>query len=200
MAPQRIAQLDAWTNWLNAFRKPLVLVFAPDWGRAAPATLEGIVAELRRLGSGLVVVTASDAFCFRADYAHVPSRLREPSELMELFRRYEVDPKRVAGGVMSLALLDEDGRLRIQTAHAPLGKYGVAATEEAVLDLLTWARKSAAFGTRVLVSRGEAVLLSLTGALALSMAEACTPKGGPPPKLLNPKRTLALPASSDRAV
>jgi xanthine dehydrogenase YagT iron-sulfur-binding subunit len=163
----------------------LVLAFAPEWGRADRKTLEGIRAQLRFLGAALLVATPSNAFCVRPDHEvdfPIPDALREPAALADLFRSYAVDPKRVVkAGVTALALLDEDGEVRIQAARTSWGKSGAAPVETAVLDVLTWAGKSASFGPRVLLSRREAVLLSLTGALALSLAAGCTPKRRPAP-------------------
>jgi hypothetical protein len=176
-----------WTRWLDTCRQPIVLVFAASWDTADEATLDGIRGELRGLGAALVVATPTRSFCCFPDGAGeepVPRELCTSRALASLYRRYGIRPLEVTKGVLVLTLLDEDGYVRIQsTRDAPAG------FESAVLETLRWATTSAAFGTRVLYSRSEAVMLSLMGAVALPAAEACTPKSTPPPNVGPPQKS-----------
>jgi hypothetical protein len=176
-----------WTRWLDSCRQPMVLVFAASWGDADEATLDAIRGELRGLGAALVVATPQRSFCFYPDdaiEAPVPPELCTLGALTSLYRRYGIRALEIASGVLVLTLLDEEGHVRIQsTRDAPAG------FESAVLETLRWATSSAAFGTRVLYSRSEAVMLSLMGAVALPAAEACTPKSVPPTSAAPPEES-----------
>jgi xanthine dehydrogenase YagT iron-sulfur-binding subunit len=183
---------EGWSRWLERVGQPLVLVFAARWGDADRETLEAIRTELRGIGAALVVATERRAFCFRPDHdveEQAPTELREPLALSSLHRCYGIRPIEVASGALVLTLLDEEGNLRMQsTRDAPAGY------EAAVLETLRWAATNAQLGTRVLFSRREAVMLSLIGAVALSAAQACTPKSKAPAK---PKAPAPAPAARE---
>jgi xanthine dehydrogenase YagT iron-sulfur-binding subunit len=167
----------SWGSWLEEQRRPLVVVFAAAWSDAKPSALEAIRAELRGLGAGMLVVARDASFCFSPDSVvdeALPQALLEDDALASLHRRIGLRAGEIEAGDLILTLLDDECNVRMQSVQeAP------PSTAVAVLETLRWAGKSAAFGTHVLFSRREAVMLSLIGAVALS-ATACKRPSKPP--------------------
>jgi len=169
------ARASSWTSWLDARGRPLVLVLAATWGDADPTLLEAIRAELRTLGTGMLVVAADAAFCFRPEGSGeeaIPPELLAPNALGSLYRRLDLRSRDVKHDDLVLTLLDDEANVRMQSVRdAP------PSCAAAVLETLRWARTSAAFGAHVLFSRRDAVMLSLIGAVALS-SPACGSSAG----------------------
>jgi xanthine dehydrogenase YagT iron-sulfur-binding subunit len=177
---------QSWGQWLDEQHQPLVLVFAAAWSDTVPSSLDAIRAELRGLGAGMLVVANDASFCFRPDCdidEALPQALLEGEELAALHRRIGIRGGEIESGDLILTLLDDEGNVRMQSVQeAP------SSTAAAVLETLRWAGKSAAFGTRVLFSRREAVMLSLIGAVALS-ASACKRTAKPSAPSRSPRAT-----------
>jgi xanthine dehydrogenase YagT iron-sulfur-binding subunit len=137
----------------------------------------------------LLVLGQDSLFCFRPDdeLEVVESSLALGSEVRGLLEHYGISPEALAGGRLTLCLLDGDGAVRFRSTADAAG--GIP---EALLAALKNAGKTAiiapgnpASGTRDwLVTRREVVVLSLLGALSAMMAEGCkreAPPAAPPP-------------------
>ena len=168
---------QSWGGWLDDQQQPLVVVFAAAWNDPDASVLEAVRAELRGLGAGMLVVASDAAFCFRPDCdvdETLPPALLEAEALAALQRRIGLRAGELDTGDLILTLLDDESNVRMQSVQE-----GPPSAAVAVLETLRWAGKSAAFGSRVLFSRREAVMLSLIGAVALS-ASACQRPAKPP--------------------
>ena len=165
--------------------QPLVLVFAADWGEPSRETLGAMRAELRGLGAALLVMSQHSWFCFRPDDE---LEVVEPSAALSrsashLLKQLDITAEALAGGRLTLGLLDGQGAMRYRSTTDAAGDI-----PQALLNALQNAGKRAVTASATagdgLVSRREVVTLSLLGALALMMAQGCkrqpaTPKVEP---------------------
>ncbi|HTQ05777.1 MAG TPA: (2Fe-2S)-binding protein, partial [Polyangiaceae bacterium] len=169
--------VDAWTAWLGALQEPVVVVLGPGWGQPDRALLEAIRAELRALGASLVVASDAESFCFRPDAPRdrLPAELASGDGILALVRGYAVHAEGLADRV-SITLLDERGRARLQSTRVADGELAAA-----LLETLRSAGKRAAEDERFRFSRRELVLSSLMGAITLPFAAGCKTRDGAPP-------------------
>lgn len=168
---------DAWAAWFGALRQPVVIVLGRGWGNPERSVLEAIRAELRALGAALIVASDGESFCFRPDTPAdpLPLELVGPEGLAALVRRYAVHAEGL-GERVSIALLDESGRARLQSTRVVSGSLA-----DAVLETLCSAGARAVEDGRLRFSRREVVLSSLMGAITLPFATGCRARESTPP-------------------